>query len=152
MTSLRLALVFCLCALSLGAAAETLYVTDRVLADVHATAQARGEPVGALPTGTPVEVLEIRDDRVRVRAPGDIEGWMERRLLIDEQPAMALVLKLQEQQQRTRAELERLKRDRRNSSIGALVAVGTVTLLFGFVLGALWLDHRIRVRHGGFRI
>ncbi len=152
MTSFRVALVFCLCVLSLGAAAETLYVTDRVLADVHATAQARGEPVGALPTGTPVEVLETRGDVVRVRAPDALEGWVARELLIEEQPAMALVLKLQEQQQRTRAELDRLRRERRGSSVGALVAVGTVTLLFGFVLGALWLDHRIRVRHGGFRI
>jgi SH3 domain protein len=152
MTLLRLALVFCFCTLSLGVAAETLYVTDRLLADVHATAKARGNPVAVLPTGTPVDVLETRDDRVRVRAPGEIEGWVERRLLSEEQPAMTLVLKLQEQQQRTRTELERLKRERRNSAIGALVVVGTVALLLGFGLGALWLDHRIRVRHGGFRI
>jgi hypothetical protein len=152
MTSARLALVFCLCALAPGALAETLYVTDRVLAEVHATPAARGKPVGVVPTGTTVEVLETRGELARIQAPGVPEGWVERRLLTDQPPAMALVLKLQEQQERTQAELERIKGERRTTSVWAMVAVGTVTLLFGFVLGALWLDHRIRVRHGGFRI
>ncbi|MGE0081846.1 MAG: SH3 domain-containing protein [Thiohalomonadaceae bacterium] len=152
MTPIRLALLFCLCTLTSGVAAETLYVTDRVLAEVHATPQARGEPLAVLPTGATVEVLETRGDRVRVQAPGVPEGWMDRRLLTKQPPAMALVLKLREQQARTQEELDRLKSERRTVSLWAMAAVGVACLLIGFVIGVLWLDHRIRERHGGFRI
>lgn len=152
MASIRLALLLCLCTLASGVAAETWYVTDRLLAEVHATPQANGEPLAMLPTGTTVEVLETRGDRARVQAHAVPEGWIERRLLTNEPPAMALVFKLREQHARTQAALERLEHERRTASLWVMVAVGSTMLLIGFVFGALWLDYRFRKRHGGFRV
>lgn len=152
MSFTRLVLLFCICTLASGVAAETLYVTDRVLAEVHATAQAKGEPLAVLPTGTTVEVLETRGDRVRVRASGVPEGWVDRRLLTEQPPAMALVLQLREQQAHTQAELERLRDKKGGMSPWLVIVVGIIALGIGFGLGVAWLDYRLRARHGGLRL
>lgn len=145
------------------AAAQTLYVTDRLVADLYPQPHASGTPTERLPTGTAVQVLTRRDGFVHVRTPENREGWIPSPLLQAQVPAQVALMVLGERQQHATAELARLRRQlaqarneagapRRVSSPWWLFMALLATLLAGFVSGVMWLDWRLRGRHGGFRV
>ncbi len=134
--------------------ADTLYVTDRVLADLYATEQTR-EIIGRLPTGTPVEVIKVTNGLAQVRLPGLGEGWIKREWLSEQVPAYTLLLQLADQHDRARSELKTLRDQHRYDIRPELWMVAVIVggaLLFGFCFGAFWMDRRFRERHGGFRV
>ena len=150
-------------------AADTFYVTDRVLADVHTEPFADGELLGQLPTGTQVAVVGRQGNYAHVITTDGMEGWMLAAKLQKQQPAQLLLLALTEQQEHTVAELRRLRtemaalRQREENKALDLAQAGNLPtwgfavvmvlmLMLGFVVGVVWLDYRIRERHGGFRV
>ena len=145
------------------ATAQTLYVTDRIVADLYTQPNAVGTPAARLPTGTAVQLLARRNGFVRVRTPENHEGWVSSRLLQAEVPAQVALMVLGEQQQYATTELERARRQlaqyrnaagnaRQVSSSWWMFAALLAALLAGFVIGVVWLDGRRRGRHGGFRV
>jgi hypothetical protein len=150
---LRFALIACLCLLGAPTQAATRYVTDRVLAELHLQPDPASPVVATLPTGTPLQVVPgAAGDYTQVIAPGERRGWIATQLLSTEQPALATLLRLRDEQARTRAELERIRAEKAEAKLWSLVLTALGALVIGFGLGVLWLDHRIRIRHGGFRI
>ncbi|GAB4293149.1 MAG: hypothetical protein Kow0096_08560 [Thiohalomonadaceae bacterium] len=145
------------------AAAETLYVTDRVAAEMYPAPRAAGKPMQLLPTGTMLQVLVQQKDFVRVRTPDGSEGWIQRQQLQEDVPAQVLLLSLAQQHERTARELDLARRQlaeqaqaiqqghQMSRSWWMFFAV-LVSLVTGFILGIMWLDWRIRERHGGFRL
>lgn len=141
-------------------AGETLFITDQVLADLYASRDAR-QPVGRLPTGTRVEVLQKVEGYARIRLPGGDEGWIEARWLSDREPAQVALLRLADEYARLKSELSELRQRQipvpelqrlRELPLWSLLALGGGGLLVGFIVGAAWLDRRYRDRHGGFRL
>ena len=150
-------------------AADNYYVTDRVLADVHTQPFAGGELLGQLPTGTQVVLLGRQGNYAHVKTSDGTEGWMLAAKLQKQQPAQLLLLALTEQQEHTVAELRRARtelaalRQREENRAISLAQAGSLPtwgfavimglmLMLGFVIGVVWLDYRIRERHGGFRV
>jgi len=85
--------------------AKTFYVTDKVLVGVYEQANTESNLIKALPTGTPIEVLERIDEFAKVRSPDGTTGWVENSYLIDHKPAQLVVLELTDQQQQVNEQL-----------------------------------------------
>jgi hypothetical protein len=144
----------------LAAAAETVYVIDKL--QVVLRAERDGAGVKPLETGAALEVLQ-RDERfVRVRDKAGAEGWIEARYVSPELPARAQLAKLQEELNKTRAQLAeaQAKPDRvtpttasdsgiENALDYIWLLVGLGLLVVGFAAGILWHRESIRRRMGG---
>jgi hypothetical protein len=107
--------------------------------------------LAALPTGTPLEVTDMREGYFRVKVQDGQEGWISANFISEQPPAMSLLLRLREEHQRTTAELDRVKAQRR-PALWIVAITGFALFGIGVLAGIAWLDHRIRVRHGGFRV
>ena len=70
------------------------YVTDKLVAGLYGEPDASGTPLRALPTGTPLEVLDRRGQFTKVRAGDGLEGWIDRNYLTREKPAGTMLLEL----------------------------------------------------------
>ncbi len=93
--------------------AKTFYVTDKVLVGVYEQPNTESTLIKALPTGTPIEVLERNGEYAKIRSPDGTTGWVENSYLINHKPAQLIVLDLTDQQKQineqlnlTQAELE----------------------------------------------
>ncbi len=85
--------------------AKTFYVTDKVLVGVYEQASTDSNLIKALPTGTPIEVLERNGEYAKVRSPDGTTGWVENSYLIDRKPAQLVVLDLTDQQKQLNEKL-----------------------------------------------
>jgi SH3 domain protein len=143
--------------------AETLYVTDRLAAELYPAPRAAGKPIRLLPTGTSLQVLSRQGDFVRVRSGDGNTGWIHRQRLQEDMPAQVLLLSLAQQHERTAKELDLARRQlaeqtraaQQNNQVSRswwMFFAVLVSLVAGFILGIMWLDWRIRERHGGFRL
>lgn len=142
------------------AAAETVYVIDKL--QISLRAERDGAGMKPLETGAALEVLQ-RDERfVRVRDKTGDEGWIEARYVSPEPSARAQLTKLQEELNKTRAQLAeaQAKPDKvmpaAASDSGIAIAldyiwllVGLGLLAVGFAAGILWHRESIRRRMGG---
>jgi hypothetical protein len=157
------ALLLCLLLPFHPADAATLYVTDRLAADLYPAPRAAGRPIQQLPTGTALQVLAQQGEFIRVRTPEGSEGWIQQRQLQDDMPAQVLLLSLAQQHERTVKELDLTRRQLAEQTRAAqqnhqvsrswwMFFAVLVSLVTGFILGIMWLDWRIRERHGGFRL
>lgn len=157
------ALLLCLLLPFQSTVAETLYVTDRLAADLYPAPRAAGKPVQHLPTGTALQVLTRQGAFIRIRAPDGNEGWIHQRQLQEDMPAQVLLLSLAQQHERTVKELDVTRRQLAEQTRAAqqnhqvsrswwMFFAVLVSLVTGFILGIMWLDWRIRERHGGFRL
>ncbi len=144
----------------LAASAETVYVIDKLQIGLRAARD--GVTVKPLETGAVLEVLS-RDERyVHVRDKAGIEGWIEARYVSPELPARAQLAKLQEELNKTRAQLAATPAKPNNAApapvvvaevdyeldyVWLIVALGM--LVAGFIAGILWHRESIRRRMGG---
>ena len=97
----------------LAAAAETVYVIDRLQVGLRAARD--GNVVKPLETGAVLEVLE-RDERfARVRDKQGTEGWLELRYLSAEPPARLQLVKLQDDLSKARVQLAEAQTQLKNA-------------------------------------
>lgn len=87
------------------AQAKTFYVTDKVLVGIYEQATTESTLIKALPTGTPIEVLERDGEYAKVRSPDGTTGWVESSYLIENKPAQLVVLDLTDQQKQLTEQL-----------------------------------------------
>ena len=145
----------------LVAAAETVYVSDRLQAGLRAARD--GNVVKPIESGAMLEVLE-RDERfVRVRDKQGSEGWLELRYVSAEPPARAQLAKLQDELSKARGQLAEAQV--KNPAAGAApaaakpdaeyeldylwLAIAFAMLIAGFIAGIVWHRESIRRRMGG---
>lgn len=96
---------------AMPAAAETVYVTDRLLLGLYAERGDQGQRLKLLTSGTALEVVERQGAFARVRSPEDIEGWVKTAFLVDEKPAALRVAEMEQEAERLNREIERLMRN-----------------------------------------
>lgn len=111
------------------AGAQTLYVVDKLVVGLHEGKDQTSTLLKALPTGTPLEVLERDDKFAKVRAPDGTTGWMEAGYLMKQKPAQILILEVEDKYRRTRerlakaeAALERLQQTVKQGGTAGAVA------------------------------
>jgi len=88
------------CVLPLQAA----HITDKLVVGLYEKSSLKGEPLQLLTSGTPVEVLDKKDEAAQVRLADGAEGWIEAGYVTDEKPASMMLLEAQ-------AELRQLKQN-----------------------------------------
>jgi len=92
------------------AGAQTMYVVDKLVAGLHEGKDQTSTLLKALPTGTPLEVLERDDKFAKVRAPDGTTGWMEADYLMKQKPAQILILEVEDKYRRTRERLAKAEK------------------------------------------
>jgi hypothetical protein len=90
--------------LATAARGENRYVVDQLTVPVSAQPDGTGDSVATVRSGDKLEVLESRNEFVRVRVAGGQEGWLKAEYLSNDPP---LRQKLAEREQ----EAEKLKRE-----------------------------------------
>lgn len=81
------------------------YITDKVVVGVYENPNADSVLLKALPTGTPLEILERSNGYSQIRTPDGTTGWIENTYIIDNKPAQLVVLELTDKQQQTQKTL-----------------------------------------------
>ncbi len=84
------------------------YITDKLVAGLYETAALDDNPVKALNSGTPLEVVDRKGDFIKVRTPDGTVGWVEAAYLTDEKPARSMLLELQAKNSTLKTQLDRL--------------------------------------------
>ena len=82
-------------AVTAAGAAETVYITDKLLVGVHADKTVDSPILKVFPTGTTFEVLKRDGDFAQVKGPDGITGWVDANYITTDQPAAAVVQMLE---------------------------------------------------------
>jgi len=93
-----------------SAGAQTMYVVDKLVIGLHEGKDRTSTLLKALPTGTPLEVLERDDKFAKVRAPDGTTGWIEAGYLMKQKPAQILILEVEDKYRRTRERLAKAEK------------------------------------------
>jgi len=102
----KICVALCLfCSIS---AVNAAYITDKLVAGLYEEPKTDTEPLKALSTGTPLEVIERKDDFIKVRTPDGTVGWVESAYLTDEKPARSMLLEVQASNSTLKKQLDRL--------------------------------------------
>lgn len=104
-------LLFILLSASSLALAETKYVTDKIVLELHKTKSSLSELIEQLPSGSPLTILETDGAYSRVEANDGKSGWVESAYLMNDKPAQLLYSELQQEHKRSLALIESLKND-----------------------------------------
>lgn len=113
--SKRLLLGGVLCACTVLAHAETLYVTDILRLGIHEAQDTSDKPFDNLVSGTAVEVLERVPNYARVKLADGREGWVKSTFLVEDKPAQARVAELEGELEGLRRETEAAKAAQRTA-------------------------------------
>ncbi len=84
-------------------AADTAYISDKLVVGVYATAASEGERIAQLSTGEEVEIESREQDFTQVRLTDGREGWIKSSYLSAEPPAANKIPALQAELQKLRA-------------------------------------------------
>ena len=95
--------------LPLLAAAETGYVTDRLMLGLHEAADTSDRPFRSLESGTEFEILSRDRLYARVRLADGTEGYVKAAYVVFEPPAKLIVNQAQAEVERLTTELEEAK-------------------------------------------
>lgn len=100
---IRRALLALAVAWPLTAMAETVYVIDRLVVGLRSDVTESATIVKSVESGVVLEVLERDENRMRVRDPQGIEGWIDARYVSTQPPSRAQLAELQAEIKRLRA-------------------------------------------------
>ena len=74
--------------------AETKYVTDKIILELHKTQSNLSTLVAQLPSGTPLIILETDGAHSKVETPDKKTGWVETAYLMSDKPASLMYIEL----------------------------------------------------------
>jgi SH3 domain protein len=86
--------------------ADTKYVTDDLQLSLYEKSGSKGKLLQKLSSGTRLEVLKEDGFYARVKTPDGTIGWTKSGFLVQEKPARALLIELQQGQSELQQELE----------------------------------------------
>jgi hypothetical protein len=118
---IRSCLLLALLAAATGAQAETVYVTDKLLADLHAQKELDSPIIRVLPTGTELELLQRDGDLAQVRDRDKTVGWIESDYLMATIPAQREVAALRAEIESVRKRLQESKPAGKDSGLAELI-------------------------------
>lgn len=106
----RFLIILVFLALSTSLLADTMYVIDKLVLGMHESQSPDSDLVKALPTGTPLEVLERDGKFAKVRAPDGSSGWVDAGYLMKDKPAQLVILELEDKFRRSNEALAKSDR------------------------------------------
>jgi SH3 domain protein len=96
--------------------AETRYVSDRLIISVRDGQNQDAAVLGYIETATPVDILEEKEDLLRIRTENGIEGWVQAKYIVSEKPKAIIIENLKNDIMALNKEVETLKNEQDSAS------------------------------------
>ena len=71
--------------------ADTRYVSDRLIISVRDGQNQNAAVLGYIETAAPVDILEEKEDLLRIRTEDGIEGWVQAKYIVPEKPKVLII-------------------------------------------------------------
>ena len=97
--------------LATGARGENRYVVDQLTVPVSGQPDGTGDPVATVRSGDKLEVLETRNEFVRVRVAGGQEGWLKAEYLATDPPLRQKLAEREQEAEKLRREVGELRNE-----------------------------------------
>ena len=89
--------------------ADTRYVSDRLIVSVRDGQDPNAAVLGYIETGTPVDILEEKENLLKIRTKDGIEGWVRAQYIVSEKPKSLIVENMKNEITALNKEIETLK-------------------------------------------
>jgi len=89
--------------------ADTRYVSDRLIISVRDGLNQDAAVLGYIETGAPVDVLEEKEDFLKIKTEDGIEGWVRAQYIVSEKPKALIIEDLKNDIKALNEEYENLK-------------------------------------------
>ena len=96
--------------------AETRYVSDRLIVSVRDGQDPNAAVLGYIETGTPVDILEEKENLLKIRTKDGIEGWVRAQYIVSEKPKALIVENMKNEITALNKEIEALKNNQDSAS------------------------------------
>ncbi len=104
-----LSVAFIVSASTTSVFADTRYVSDRLIISVRDGLKQDAAVLGYIETGTPVDVLEEKEDFLKIKTEDGIEGWVRAQYIVSEKPKALIIEDLKNDIKALNEEFENLK-------------------------------------------
>ncbi len=74
--------------------ADTRYVSDRLIISVRDGENQNSAVLGYIETAAPVDIIEEKEDLLRIRTEAGIEGWVHAKYIVSEKPKVLIIEEL----------------------------------------------------------
>jgi SH3 domain protein len=96
--------------------AETRYVSDRLIISVRDGQSQNAAVLGYIETGAPVDILEEKEDVLKIRTKDGIEGWVRAKYIVPEKPKAMIIEHLKNEIAALNKTIEALKNNQDSTS------------------------------------
>ena len=96
--------------------AETRYVSDRLIISVRDGQDQNAAVLGYLETGAPVDILEEKENFLKIRTEDGIEGWVRAQYIVSEKPKPLIIENLKNEITALNKEIENIKNEQDSTS------------------------------------
>ncbi|MGB2689712.1 MAG: TIGR04211 family SH3 domain-containing protein [Desulfobacterales bacterium] len=96
--------------------ADTRYVSDRLIISVRDGQNQNAAVLGYIETGEPLDILEEKEDLLRIRTEDGIEGWVRAQYIISEKPKVLIIENLKNEITALKKEIETSKNEQDSAS------------------------------------
>ena len=111
-----LSVTFIVSAFTTSVFADTRYVSDRLIISVRDGQNQDAAVLGYIETGTPVDILEEKEDLLKIRTEDGIEGWVRAQYIVSEKPKALIIENLKNEIAALKKESEMFKNDQDSAS------------------------------------
>ena len=108
--------VFIVSASTTSVFADTRYVSDRLIISVRDGQNQDAAVLGYIETAAPVEILEEKEDFLKIRTEDGIEGWVRAQYIVSEKPKALIIENLKNEIKALNKEFENLKNGQDSAS------------------------------------
>jgi SH3 domain protein len=96
--------------------AETRYVSDRLIVSVRDGQDQNAAVLGYIETGASVDILEEKENLLKIRTKDGIEGWVRAQYIVSEKPKALIVENMKNEITALNKEIETLKNNQDSAS------------------------------------
>jgi SH3 domain protein len=96
--------------------ADTRYVSDRLIISVRDGQNQNAAVLGYIETGEPVDVLEEKEDFLKIRTEDLIEGWVRIQYIVSEKPKVMIIENLKNEITALKKEIETFNNEQDSAS------------------------------------
>jgi SH3 domain protein len=96
--------------------ADTRYVSDRLIVSVRDGQDQNAAVLGYIETGAPVDILDAKEDLLKIRTKDGIEGWVRAQYIVSEKPKALIIENMKNEITALNKEVETLKNNQDSAS------------------------------------
>ena len=106
-----LSVAFIMSASTTSVFADTRYVSDRLIISVRDAQNPDAAVLGYIETATPVDILEEKEDFLKIRTEDGLEGWVRAQYIVSEKPKVLIIEDLKNEIKVLNKDFEKLEEE-----------------------------------------